>query len=136
MIRDITPNDIPWVMSLASERYKNGWDAGTSLVALTQVMRTPTAGAWRTDHAFLLVNCVSSAWYPKRVCCEVLALCDEEGHHWDAIKLLRHSIEWAKERGCANWSVRSDTHNELGALALRVGAQPAPNYMILWEPPP
>ena len=52
-----------------------------------------------------------------------MVLVAERGCHWQAIKLLRRTIEWAKERGCLRWFLSSDTNYDFAALARRVGAQ-------------
>ena len=129
MIRPIAVEDIPWVMSLAHERYQ-GFDPGGALQALATAMRLPTALAWRDDHAFLVGNITQTLWYPKRRQFEVLAICAEEGHHWQAVALLRASAKWARAEGCARWTVNSDTDHPVGALAERFGAKAVPHYVI------
>ena len=58
-----------------------------------------------------------------------MAICAEEGHHWDAIKLLRASLEWAKEQGHKRWLLSSsETDHPIGKLAERIGAQALPFY--------
>jgi len=135
VIRDITPDDIPWVMSLGGRRYPAGYDPGGALQALVAAMRIKSAIAWRTDHAFLVANIVNTLWYPQRPQCEVLAICVEEAHHWDAVCLLRASAKWAREQGCARWIVASDTKHSIEAMAKRIGAEPMPRWGInLREP--
>ena len=129
MIRDIGPDDFPWVFSLAQQRYE-GYDQGGALQALATAVRIPTAIAWRTDHGFLVANTTGTLWYPKRRALEILALCVEEGHHWDAVKLLRASVAWARDKGCERWLVNSDTQHQIGSLAVRAGAMPEPRYVI------
>lgn len=129
MIRPITADDIPWGMSLAHRRYES-FDPGGALVAIGQAMRLPTALAIRADHGFLVANILASGWFPKKREAHVLWLCVEEGHHWEAVKLLRHSICWAKELNCTRWWFMSDTENGVAALAERVGASEVPHYAI------
>lgn len=132
MIRPITVDDLPWVLSLGSRRYKDG-DPGGALVALSQAMRSPTALAIRSDYGFLVANINIVGWYPQKRNCYVLAVCVEEGHHsWDAIKLLRASVEWAKEQKCERWWFTSDLEHEreVASLAERLGAWVVPHYVI------
>lgn len=129
MIREITPADIPWVVSLGTQRYRD-YDAGGGLEALAQAMRLSTAIAWRSEHGFLVGNIVRTLWAPKVPVLHILAFCVEEGHHWDAVELLRDSIRWARERGCAKWFFNSDTEHRVGPLARRIGARLAECYVV------
>lgn len=129
MIRAVVVDDIPWGLSLVHRRYGE-FDPGGGLIAIGQAMKSQNALAIRSDHGFLVANIVAPGWWPKRRTCQILWLCVEEGYHWEAVKLLRASICWAKERGCTRWWVDSDTKHEVGALAERVGARGVPRYEI------
>lgn len=130
MIRPITSQDILWVVSLGTQRYSGEYDAVGGLGALAMAISLPTALAIRSDHGFLVANILTSLWRPKRRECHVLAICVEEGHHWEAVKLLRASIEWAQEQRCTRWLVSSDTDHPVAQLAYRVGATPAGFYGV------
>lgn len=130
MIRPITADDVPWGMSLANRRYEERFDPGGALVAIGQAMRLPTALAIRSDHGFLVANILASLWFPKKRTCQILWLCVEEGYHWEAVKLLRTSVAWAKDQKCTRWWVDSETEHEVAALAERVGARAAPRWEI------
>ena len=130
MIRSIAADDIPWAMSLAHRRYEGHFDPGVALVAGTNAMRLPTALAWRTDHGFLIANIVASVWHPKQRSLHILAICVEEGHHWEAVALLRASVKWAKEQGCQKWWLTSETESKVDAMARRCGARGYPHYVI------
>ena len=130
MIRPITADDVPWVISLGSRRYSGEYDPGGGLVALAQAMRLSTALAIRSDHGFLVANILQSVWAPKKRECHVLAICCEEAHPWDAVKLLRASVEWAREQKCLRWLVSSETEHSITRLAWRVGAHAMPFYGI------
>jgi len=130
VITDIKPEDVPWVLSLAHQRY-HSFDPGGALVALTSAMHELSAIAWRTPHAFLVATIVRPLWNPNRPECHVLALCAEAGHHWEAARLLRQSREWAIDKQCARWWFWSETEHRIGALAERVGAKlGAERYLI------
>lgn len=132
MIRPITADDIPWIVSLCQRRYGllGYYDFGAGLVALTQAMRLTTAQAIRSDHGFLVADVEFASWKPKRRECHVLAICIEEGHHWEAAKLLRVNIVWAREQGCVRWLLSSETEHGVASLADRVGARVEPRYVI------
>lgn len=129
MIRPITADDVPWGMSLAHRRYES-FDPGGALIVLGTALRSSTALAIRSDHGFVIANIVAPAWFPRKRDAHILWLCVEEGHHWEAVKLLRASICWAKEQGCRRWWFDGDTEHEVGALAERVGAREVPRYRI------
>ena len=130
MIRDGTADDIPWALSLAHRRYGGQFDPGVTLVAIANAIRLPTAIAWRTDHGFLVGNIVASVWHPRERSLHVLAICVEEGHHWEAVELLRASVGWARDHGGQKWWLTSETESKVDAMALRIGAKPYPHYVI------
>lgn len=129
MIRAITVDDVPWGMSLAHRRYEE-FDPGGALIAIGQAIRSPNALAVRSDHGFLVAHIVASGWFPRKREAYVLWLCVEEGHHWEAVRLLRASVGWAKEQGCTRWWFDSETEHEVAALAERVGAHEVPRYTV------
>lgn len=129
MIRAITADDVPWGMSLAHRRYES-FDPGGALIAIGQAMSLKTALAIRSDHGFLVANITRYGWWPDRRNCHVLWLCVEEGHPWDACKLLRASVEWAKAEGCKRWWLTSETEHAVASLAERIGARVEPSYVI------
>ena len=130
MIRPIAVEDIAWAMSLAHQRYKKIFDPGHALTVLTMAMRLPTALAWRTDHGFLIANIVASVWHPQRRALHILAVCVEEGHHWEAVELLRASVRWAREQGWQKWWLTSESEHKVDALARRIGGRAYPHYVI------
>lgn len=128
--RRMTFDDIPWVLSLAHERYQ-GWDPGGALVFLIQALKGPNMLLLRTHDAFLVGNHVAPPWYPKRRECHVMALCAKPGAHWQAVRLLRESIDWARTHDCVCWRFHSETMHDVGALARYLGAQAdTPRYVI------
>lgn len=84
----------------------------------------------RNDQAFLVANHVAPPWYPKRRECHVMALCAREGAHWQALKLLRESVEWARLQGCVRWRFYSETDHDVGVLCRRLGADQETRYVI------
>lgn len=70
-------------------------------------------------------------WTPSETECNVAALCADDGAMYEALKLLRWSIEWAKLRKCAYWGFSSDTDYDFKMLANRLGAQEiSPRYIM------
>jgi hypothetical protein len=131
VIRDITAEDVAWVLNLGLRRYSlRDYSALGGLEALLQAMKLDTALAWRNDHGWLVANTQTRAWAPKHRTLHILALCVEEGHHWCAVELLRGSVEWARAQGCDRWWLASETEHGVEALARRVGARPMPGYAI------
>jgi len=76
----------------------------------------------RTDNAFAitLLSCVP--WIPTEFEANMILLCADEGAMWEALKLLRSSIEWSTKRGCTYWKMTGDTDYDLTPLARRLGA--------------
>lgn len=113
---------MPFVLSLSYERYR-AFDPGRTLLWLLQIIKAPNALAIRGEHAFLIAHTTTPAWHPNETECHILFLCAAPGYHWQAVKLLRQSIAWARERQCVRWWFSSETPSDIGPLALRVGAR-------------
>lgn len=116
--------DLPWVLSLGYECY-GPYDPGGVLRFLLGAVNSPDILAIRSEdkNAALCASIVIPPWYPKAPECNVLLICARKGSHWQAVKLLRESISWARLRGCVVWRFHSDSKHGVGALALRVGAR-------------
>lgn len=126
LIRDfrrIEIDDVPWVLSLAYKRYRP-FDPGTTLTWLAGVLRNPDALPIRTRHAFLIANIVTSPWQPTERDCHVVFCCAAERYHWEAVRLVRQSITWARGAGCRKWWFSSETEFAIDQIARRVGAKP------------
>lgn len=128
--RTMVHDDIPWILSLAHERYGE-FDPGGALTFLLQALRSPITLMLRTESAFLIANHVAPPWWPKRRECHVMFLCAGEGAHWQAVGLLRESVAWARLQGCVRWRFHSETGFAVDALCRRVGAhEDSPRYAI------
>jgi hypothetical protein len=85
----------------------------------------------RSDNGFLIATLSLWPWYPRPVC-TVIVVCVDQGKHWQAIPLLRVSIEWARYRKAIDWRYESDTPYDIGALMKRLGVpQDAPRYKLV-----
>ena len=127
--RLITVNDIPWILSLAHERYRP-FDPGRALSWIVDAINNPRSCCIRSDDAFCFAGLGGYFWFPKEPECFVVLLCAAEGKHWQAVRLLRETIEWAREQGCTKWWLSSDTDYEFRALAKRVGAVERPRFLL------
>lgn len=123
-VRACTVNDLPWILSLAHRRYTRKPDPGTTLAWLARVFEAPDGLAIRTEQAFLAAVLHIPPWWPDDRECHIQALVAAPGYHWDAVRLLRASIEWARVKDCVRWYLSSETDYDFAALARRVGAVP------------
>jgi len=122
--------DLAWVMSMGYRHY-GPYDPGTTLEFLVRYFNSNDTIKLRTNAAFLLAIRVVPAWRPTEAECHVSALCAEKGAHWEALKLLRYSVTWAKAVGANKWRFHSETNFLVDALAKRVGAyQDTPRWRI------
>lgn len=117
-------NDLPWLLSLANERYRR-FDPGRTLMWLVDTIKNEYMLASRTTDAFCITSMLTPAWHPKEPEAHVLFLCAAEGAHWQAMSLLRESVAWARGKGCVRYWLSSETEHSIEALAKRVGAEPA-----------
>jgi hypothetical protein len=60
-------------------------------------------------------------WLPAEFEANVVAVCADDGGMWEALRLLRVSVEWGKRRKCSSWRLTSE-NNDLAMLARRLGA--------------
>jgi hypothetical protein len=129
-IRALTVDDVPWLMSLAYKRY-GPYEPGKILVYLLETLRNRDALCLRTGRAFMIAGLIMPIWRTENPECNIIALCAEEGAHWEAVKLLRRSVDWARERQCRKWWFGSETKHDISALAKRVGGTECrPRYEI------
>lgn len=122
-VRKVEIGDLPWLLSLADKRYRH-FDPGTTLAWLAGIIQNPQALVSRTDDAFVIAIYTTPAWHPAEPECHVHFLCAAEGCHWQAMKLLRETVAWARGHGCVRWWFSSETQYEIGPLAKRLGARP------------
>ena len=128
-LRTCTIDDIPWILSLAHRRYRP-FDPGRALTWLANAVTNPTMLAIREEHAFCISSIGGYFWFPKEPEAYVVLLCAEANKHWEAIKLLRHSVEWARGKGCVRWWLTSDTEYDFRPLAKRLGCKTLDRYLL------
>ena len=131
-VHRVVYDDIPWMMSLAYERY-GPYDPGGALLFLLQGLKSESTvmlRSYRKD-AFLIASWIAAPWWPNKRECHLVFLCARTGAHWQAVKLLRESIVWARLQGCTRWRFHSDTENDIGALCRLLKArEDSPRYVI------
>jgi hypothetical protein len=131
--RLLTEYDIPWLNFICKKRYSNRYDSGTTENWFRNiVLKSPlTFYATRLEHAFQITMLSVMPWTPAEPEAIVLFVCADDGKLYQAVKLMRDSIEWSRKRRCAIWRLSSDTDIELVALAKRLGVtEISPRYCI------
>lgn len=125
--RLIVEGDVNWMLELGDRRYPGRYDRlGTQMWFLNIVLKGPMMFLpIRTDNSFLIAMLSTTPWMPATPEANVVLVCAEEGHMWEAIMLLRASIEWAKRRKCSLWRLSSETDFDLAAIAHKLGATEA-----------
>jgi hypothetical protein len=121
--------DIPWMLSVGYRVY-GPYDPGPVLTYLVALLRNNDAQILRTDKAISVATLFKPPWssVPE---CNVVALCAIDGAVWDAVRLLKATIIWARARGCAKWWFGSETNTDISAIAKRVGGvRILPRYRI------
>jgi hypothetical protein len=123
VIRQLTIDDLPWGLSLAWRRYDHFDPGAASVFYINALKLQATTGLLiRTNNAFLIAHINNLPWQPTERQAHVLILCADEGRHWEAVRLLRQSLYWAREQKCKCWWFTSDTKHDVTPLCVRVGA--------------
>lgn len=129
----MTEDDIEWGIALGRERYGDRWDEESTLGWFRNVcLKGPLLFyPIRTDNAFCITLLSVLPWFPTEWEANVIFICAMDGKHWEALKLLRASVEWARKRKATYWRICSETEFDVGPLAMRVGAQEiSPRFLL------
>ena len=129
----LTEADIPWLNYICRKKYSHRYDPhGTELWFRNHVLKQPlTYLPQRTPNAFCISMLTTYAWLPTEIECSVAFICSDDRGGWEAMKLLRASVEWAKRRRCVVWRCASETDSDLTIFARRVGAtELAPRFSL------
>lgn len=120
----LTENDIQWLIFLGKKRYGIDWDDATTEGWFRNiVLKSPLMfRAVRTANAFSVSMITTLPWQPSEFECHVVFVCADDGAMWEAFKLMRDSVAWAKKRKCTCWRLASDTEVDLYSMARRLGA--------------
>lgn len=132
----LTENDLQWLISLGKKKYGSNYDYLTvegwfrNIVLKAPLMFLPI----RLANSFLIAMLATTPWAPSAFECNVVFVCADDGFMWEAAKLLRHSIEWARKRKCTAWRLTSDTQYDLAPIARRLGANEiSPRFSVKFE---
>jgi hypothetical protein len=123
-VRLLTDDDIPWLSELGKRKYGERYDYLTvenwyrNIVLKQPLLFYPM----RTKHAFCISMLSFLPWCPGDGECVVVLICADDGRMWEAMHLLRNSIDWGRSRKCAVWKLSGDTVYDLRPMATRVGA--------------
>ena len=132
-IRLLTEHDIPWLNYLCKKRYSNRYDSSTTENWFRNiVLKSPmTFYATRSDGAFQISMLSVMPWLPADAEANVIFVCADDNKMWEAMRLLRDSLEWARKRKCALWRLSSDTDFDFPGVAKRLGCtEVSPRYVI------
>lgn len=124
------------MLEVGNRRYGNQYDRlATEGWVRNIVLKGPMMFlAVRTDDAFLIAMLSTTPWTPSTPECNVALVAADEGCMWQAVKLLRFSIDWAKKRKCSLWRLSSETHYDLGPIAHKLGAtEPNTRWVLRFE---
>lgn len=128
-----TENDLQWLIFLGKKRYGEEFDYLTvegwyrNVVLKNPMMFHPT----RLSNAFQIGMITCVPWLPAEFEYHVVFVCSDHNFMWESAKLLRHSIEWSRKRGCKRWRLSSDTDFDLAPIARRLGAtEVSPRFTI------
>jgi hypothetical protein len=131
--RVMTEADLPWINTLCRKRYPQTYsETETDLWYLNVVLKGPLMFfPARTADAFCITMLSATPWMIKSLEANVVFICADDGCLWQAMRLLRASIDWARRRQCTLWRITSETEYDLKPLALRLGAkEPRPRWEL------
>lgn len=122
--RLLTENDCGWMLDLGKRRYSNQFDFQATEQWYRNIVLKGPMMFWpmRTDNAFCIAMLSTTPWRPSTPECNIALVVADENCMWEAIMLLRASIEWAKRRKCSLWRVSSETDFDLEPIARKLGA--------------
>jgi hypothetical protein len=124
LVKPITEADIPWMLEVAAKRYPTDkFDLlSTETWFRNIVLKSPMIFLpIRTKNAFLVAMLCCVPWIPAEFETNIILVCADEGAMWEALRLLRVSVEWAKIRKCSSWRLTSE-NDDLTMMARRIGA--------------
>lgn len=119
----MTADDLPWLHDLCVRRYPKHYDSHTTEAWYKNIVLSNPLQfiAIRTDRAFSVAHLEAMPWTAFELECCVMFTCAEEGAMWEAVKCLRMTLFWARQRKCKRWHLWSETTFELGPMAKRLG---------------
>jgi hypothetical protein len=132
-LRRLEERDRPWLVDLCKRRYPPYYDAVTADHWLRHVVLTNPIQyyATRTANAFQITNLTTTAWAPTIFKADIVFICCDHDKMWEAIPLLRDSIQWAKDRYAVAWRFETETDYDLAPIMKRLGVGTrTPRYIL------
>jgi hypothetical protein len=129
----LSETDLPWLRILFKKKYDLRYDPLTTESWFRNiVMKNPTMFyPVRLSSSFLIAMLACLPWLPSEFDCHIICVCADDGAMWETVKLLRGSIEWARNRKCTSWLLAGDTAFDLAPMAKRLGANElSPRFCI------
>jgi hypothetical protein len=133
LLRRIEERDRPWLVDLCKRRYSHIYDAGTADAWLTNIaLKNPIQYyPTRTANAFQVTNLTTTPWAPSRFKADIVLICADKDKIWEALSLLRDSIQWARDRRACEWRFETETEFDLKILMQKLGAtELTPRYRL------
>jgi hypothetical protein len=123
-VRLLTEEDFPWLAYIGVLRYGDRWDQKDTENWFRNICMKNTLlfQPIRTDNAFCITMLSVLPWFPSEWEANVIFICAAPNCSWEAVRLLRASVEWARKRKAVKWRCISETEYDLGPMAMRVGA--------------
>lgn len=121
------------MVALAKRRYDEAYDfIGAEMWFRNIVLKSPMVYLpIRSQDAFAIGMLSTVPWRPQEVECNVVMVCADFGALWQAVTLMRATLEWAKRRKCIKWRVTSETDFDLGPIAIKLGAEKEPSRYVV-----
>ena len=129
----MTEADVEWLNYICKKRYSHAYDSvETEKWFRNRVLTSPMMfHPVRTADAFCITMLSVVPWTPLELDANVVFICADDDCLWQAMRLLRSSIDWAKRRRCTVWRLSSDTGYDFRMLARRLGAtELEPRYLL------
>lgn len=132
-LRRLEERDRPFLVDLCKRRYATDYNAETTDAWFTAiVLRNPIQYyATRTIDAFQITNLTTTPWRPHEFRADIVFICCDHDKLWQALPLLRDSIQWARDRRAVAWRFETETAYDLKPLMAKLGVtEITPRYHL------
>ncbi len=125
MIRDVCPDDVPWILDLTRYRYAD-YDPAAVEAILPRLSELPRPFLFiRNDHAALIADPMVYWWRPSVVEVHVVFVAAFPAPGLPGLQLVRRAVEWALEQGASKFHLSSGTGIDMSPIAAAIGAERA-----------
>jgi len=129
-VRRATVVDLNDMLDIARESYGRKFDPQKAQNFGLTALLSPQVGAFRDDDAFCMVG-LSTFWWESETRANVMFLAVRKRQAWQAVKVMRAALQWAKSKGAGSFEFGEETGMRMEAIARRIGAtQNRPSYRI------